>query len=51
MERMIVKFIRCGVLHDMAQVHHCHGIADVTYHIKVMGDEEIAQTQSILQFL
>ncbi len=36
-------------LHDLAQVHHRHHIADVTHHRKVVRDEQVAEPEAILQ--
>jgi len=38
------KLLYWCVLHDVAHVHHSNHITYVTYHIKVMGDKEIAKT-------
>jgi len=42
----------CGpVLHDVSQVHHRNGIADIADHMEIVGDEEIAETEFGLQLL
>ncbi len=36
--------------HDLAQVHHCHPVADVFHHGQVMGNKQVGEPQFLLQF-
>ena len=36
-------------LHDLAQVHHRHLMADEFYHPKIVGDEEVGESESPLK--
>ena len=38
-----------GNLHQAPQVHHAHGIADITDHAQIVRDEEIRQAQALLK--
>src|SRR5580704_15129755 len=37
--------------HYLAEIHHGDAIADVPHHAQIMGDEEVGQSQPILQFI
>ena len=38
-------------LDDLAEVHHRHPLADVAHHGEVVGDEEVAEAEPLLQVL
>ena len=46
---MIKEFIRRGIFHYLAPVHHRNVMAQIAYHVQVMGYKEVTQTQLILQ--
>jgi len=38
-------------LHDLAEIHHHHAVADVANDRKVVGDEQVRELQLALQVL
>jgi hypothetical protein len=49
MKGVVIKLICRGIFHDMAQVHDGNRIADVPYHIQVMGNKKITEAEPGLQ--
>ena len=47
--RSVEERVAAGDLHDLAHIHDRHPVADVTHHGQVVGDEEVAQPQVVLQ--
>ena len=47
----VIDLVAAGQLHDDAQVHHGHAVADVAHHGEVMGDEQVGQVELVLQLL
>ena len=52
-QRLRVRVRRAGVdllgradLHQLAQVHHRHDVADVAHHRQVVGDEQVAEARA-----
>ena len=48
---MGVEFDLVRQLHKSSQIHHCHPIADVTYHRKIVRNEQVGQAVCFLQVL
>ena len=48
---MIVDLLGVRQFHDVSQIHDGDAVGNVPYHQKVVGDEEIGQSQLILQFI
>ena len=40
---VVVNFVRCADLHDIARVHHRYPVGKVCHHAKVVGDEHNGQ--------
>ena len=49
MERVIIQLFCRGILHNMPEIHDGNFIADIAYHMKVMGNKEVAETELGLQ--
>src|SRR5678815_3350090 len=46
-EWTVVKFISRGQLNHHAEVHHCHTVADMAHHGKVVCNKEIGEIKLI----
>ena len=49
MLRISVKLVTGSQLHDMSHIHNADTVGNMFYHGKVMGDEEVGQTQLFLK--
>ncbi|CUJ82633.1 Uncharacterised protein [Achromobacter sp. 2789STDY5608615] len=49
MFRRIEQLVRRRLLHDPAQVHHCHPVRHVAHHRQIVADEHIRQPELLLQ--
>ena len=49
MQGVLVEFFAGCQLHDLAEVHHCHAVADVPDHGEVVRNEEVGQMELALQ--
>ena len=49
MLRRADDFLRLGRLHDFAQIHHQHAMADVLHHRQIVRDKQIRQAALLLQ--
>ena len=36
-------------LHDLADVHYRHPVAEVLHHAQIVGDEQVGQSEPLLQ--
>ena len=49
MSRIRTDLFAAPDLHDLAQIHHGHAIADMAHHRNVVSDEEHRQVQPLLE--
>ena len=50
-KRVLVEGVDIGLLHNLAEVHDRHPVADVAHHAQVVGDEQVGETELVLQLL
>ena len=50
-ERVLVELVAIGQLHHPAQVHDADAVADVADDGEVVGDEQVGETEALLQVL
>ena len=48
-ERVVEEILGRGIFHDMSEVHDSDRVADVTHHVEIVGDEEVAEVEPGLQ--
>ena len=48
-QRLLIELLACGQLHELAQVHDCHLVGDVSDNREVMPDEDIGEIQLLLK--
>jgi len=46
---MFVKLVAFCQLNNDAQIHDRHSVTDMTNHAQIMGDEQVSQSEFILQ--
>ncbi len=51
MFRILIERIACGQLNHLAKIHDGDTVSNVTYHGKIMGDEQIGEPKFFLQIL